>query len=223
MRESSSALEELYKNIGSWHGTGRYKYEDGEVVDILRGILHEGELSIYNDASDQQRPDIQSVSFARSRGYARLYASLFFPKSQRSLQELWSRCLWCCRYLLPSVWAAWKERVPLPFTIGYKSKVATFIAKFSHKNQSLLYLLLRGGTDISSNHPILIGIERNAYATTNGSQFVDLYEDRVSEPISIKKFTHIEVPKDRVSDIQQVLRAEGYTLSVIAIEEGDKY
>lgn len=192
-------------------------------MDILKGILHEGGLSIYDDASDQKRPHARSVSFARSRGYARLYASLFFPKSQRSLQELCNRCLWCCRYLLPSVWVAWKERVPLPFTVGYRSKAATFIAKFTHKNQSLFYLLLRGGTDISSNYPILIGVEREAYAITHGSEFVDLHEDRVLEPISIKKFTHIEAPRGRVSEIQQVLLTEGYKLPVIAIEEGDKY
>lgn len=222
MRDPSSIPEALYKNIGSWHGTGRYKYENGEVVDILKGILGEGELSPYSDMSDQKRPDAHSVSVARSRAYARLYASLFFPVKQRGLWELWNRFLCCCRYLLPSVLIAWKELVPLPFTVGYKNKAASFIAKFSHKPQSLFYLLLWGGTDISSNYPILIGIKSEAYATTHGSQFVDLYEDRTLEPISIKKFTHIEVPRDRVSEVQHVLQTAGHKLPVIAIEEGDE-
>ncbi|MDB5244938.1 MAG: hypothetical protein JWN90_43 [Parcubacteria group bacterium] len=222
MAETLPTPEDFYKNVGSWHGTGRYKYENGEVVDILKGILHEGALSPYSDTSDQKRPNAQSISFARSRTYARLYASLFFPGNERSLRELWNRLFWCCRYLLPSVWVAWKERVPLPFTAGYKSKVASFIAKFSHKKQSLLYLLLWSGTDISFNYPMVIGVEREAYAITYGSQFVDLHEDRAVEPISIKKFTHIEVPRDQVSEVQQLLRTEGYQLPVISIEEGDK-
>lgn len=222
MRGPSSTPEDLYKSVGSWHGTGRYKYESGEVVDILKGILSEGALSPYSDASDKKRPDAYSVSFAHSRAYARLYASLFFPKEQRNVREFWNRLRWCFRYLLPSVWVAWKELIPLPFTVGYKSKVASFIAKFSHKKQSLLHLLLWGGTDIASNYPLLIGIERGAYAITRGSQFVDLYEDRALEPISIKKFTHLEVSKCRVSEIQEMFRAAGYEVPVISLEEGDK-
>lgn len=222
MHEPSPIPEDLYKNVGSWHGTGRYKYENGEVVDILKGILDEEALSTYSDMSDQKRPNAHSVSVAHSRAYARLYASLFFPVKQRGLRELWNRLRWCCHYLLPSLWVAWKELVPLPFTVGYKSKVPSFIAKFSHEAQSLFYLLLWGGTDISSNHPILIGIKREAYSITHGSQFVDLHEDRAVEPISIEKFTHIEVPRCRVSEIQQILQTAAYKLPVIALEEGDK-
>jgi hypothetical protein len=220
---SKPPLQNLYESVGSWHGTGRYKYEGKEVVDILKGILTAGALIPFDDLWDQKRLDTRSISAARSRDYARLYASLFFPIKQRSMRELWNRLLWCCRYFLSSKWVAWNEYLPpRPHIIDYKNKVASWTAKLSCKSQSFFYLFLWGGTDIASNYPILIGIRRGAYITTLGSRFIDLHENRSATPISITDFTHIEVPQEHISETQQMFEVAGYSIPIIAIEVGDR-
>lgn len=221
MHESKS-ITDNHSVVGAWHGTGRYKYENGEVVDILEGILNERALTPYNDTWDQNRSNTFSISLARSREYARLYASLFFPVNQRSWQELCRRFMWSCRYLLPNLWAAWKEFVPLPFIPDYKNKTASSTTKLARKSQSLFYMFLWGGTDISSNYPVLIGIKRGVYIATSSSRFVDLFEERIVEPISVHDFTHIEVPRDQIIHTQLLLADTGLTIPISALEEGDR-
>ena len=209
----------MHESPSFWHGSGRYKYVEGEVVDVLKEILCTASLVPYIDIWDQKRQDVHSISVAPSRSYARLYASLFYPASQRSLGELWKRFAWSCRYLLPSIWIWLREYGLRPFIIDHKTKTSSWIAKLSTKPQSLFYLFLWGGTDITTNYPILIGIRPGAYATTSGSRFVDLYEDRIVEPIPIKNFTHIEVPTNRVQETLNLIRSAGYMFPAIALEK----
>ena len=222
MPDSKTSVDDSHSEIGVWHGTGRYKYENGEVVDVLKGILQEKALTPYQDTWDRKRLNKFSISLARSRGYARLYASLFFPVNKRSWKELGRRFLWSCRYLLPSLWVAWKEFVPLPFIPDYKNKTATSTIKLARKPQSLFYMFLWGGTDISANYPVLIGIKRGVYKATSSSRFVDLYEERISTPISVHDFTHFEVPREQIVHTQQLVAAMGLIIPIRALEEGDR-
>ncbi len=203
------------------HGTGRYKYEKGNVFDTLQGILKDGGLVPHKDDWDIKRGAMQTVSTARSRSYARLYASLFFPPKKRSGKELISRFLSSCYFFFTSKWVAWREYPPpRPHILDFKRKITAWTTKLARHPQSFTGVFLWGGTDIPGNYPVLIGIRKGAIQPTRGSRFIDLHEDRSERPIGISEFTHIEVPAEYVPETLRVLEEAGQKLLVIPLEEG---
>ncbi len=215
----------LYFDAKLWHGTGRYKYDNGLVVDALQQMVSAGGIVPHMDVWDQKRGPSLTVSLARVRPYARLYASLFFPPNQRSLCELWKRLVWCCTYFLSSKWVAWQEYPPpRPHIPDQQRKLRTWVTKFSTRPQSsFAYLFLWGGTDVRENYPVLIGVRGNSVQPTTGSRFVDLHEVRTSAPVPINDFTHIEVPQSYVAATTALFVQAGYCVPVIALERGDAF
>jgi hypothetical protein len=212
-----------YSDVGFWHGTGRYKYENGEVADVLGCIVADGGLIPHTDDWDMKRGMMQTISTARSRSYARLYASLFFPPGKRTIKELVLRLVWSCQFFLTSKWVAWQEYPPpQPHILNLKKKLAAWTVKLAKRPQSFAWLFLWGGTDIPGNYPILIGIRKGAVHPTRGSRFIDLHEDRSEQPIRIADFTHVEVPAEYVKEVSRFLENAGYTLPVISLESGNR-
>lgn len=203
-------------SAGWWHGTGRYKYENGEVVDILKEIVATDALAPQLDGWDRKNPDAKSVSLARSRAYARLYASLFLPANQRSWKELWMRLVWSWRYLLPSLMLALSEYAADPFT-EYKQKSRLWTSKLSRKPRSLFYFFLWGGTDIQENYPIVIGIRAGTVRPMNGSRFISLHEDRSEDAIPLESFSHIEVPEQHVAATRELLEGARQAIPVLRL------
>jgi len=192
MNNKESSIESLYSGVGSWHGTGRYKYDGEKISDVLQGILDAGGLVTHKEDWDIKRGLMQTISTARARSYARLYASLFFPPKKRSIKELVLRLIWSCQFFLTSKWVAWQEYPPpRPHVLDPKKKLVAWTMKLAKRPQSFVRLFLWGGTDIPSNYPILIGIRKGAVQPTRGSRFIDLHEDRSEKPIRITDFTHV--------------------------------
>ncbi|MBX2866626.1 hypothetical protein KTR10_01560 [Candidatus Kaiserbacteria bacterium] len=203
-----------------WHGTGRYKYDsEGNVYDIFQGIIEDGGLVPHLDEWDQKRGACYSISTTRSRAYARLYASLFFPSDKRSLKELFRRLIWCLRFFLTSKYVAWMEYTPFrPHITDFRRKIISWAKKYSSDTRSFIYLFLWGGTDIPNNYPILICIKGDGIAPTKGSRFVDLHEIRSEEKISLEDFKCIEVPKEHISEIHSLLHVAGCEIPVVTLD-----
>jgi len=203
-----------------WHGTGRYKYNDGEVVDILQGIIkNEGPLPNKDDW-DMKRGLSQTISFARDYSYARLYASLFLPQKDRTFKELVMRFALSVRFFLPSKWVAYNEYSPFrPHILGLRRKLKEWARKITTKPQmSFTILFLWGGTDILNNYPVIIGVEPTAVQGTKGSRFVDLYEVRSEKVVAIESFTHIKVPQTKVTEVAKFFSDAGWDIPVTHIQ-----
>jgi hypothetical protein len=203
-----------------WHGTGRYKYHDGEIVDILEGIIKSGGLVPNKDDWDMKRGLSQTISFARDYSYARLYASLFLPPKDRTFKELVRRLVLSARFFLPSKWVAYNEYSPFqPHIIDVRKKLKEWGRKLTTKPPRFFTILfLWGGTDIPDNHPVIIGVKSIVVRGTKGSRFVDLYEERSEQKVSIADFTHIEVPQDKIIKITELLNEAGWNIPVTSIK-----
>lgn len=202
-----------------WHGTGRYKYDGGEVVDVLLGIVESGGLVPHKDDWDMKRGLSQTISFARDHSYARLYASLFLPPKGRDLKELILRFVLSVRFFLPSKWVAYGEYIPFrPHIVDLRRKLKEWGQKLTGKPPRFFTVLfLWGGTDIPNNYPVIIAVKSAAVQGTKGSRFVDLYEERSERTVSIAAFTYIEVPKDKVESVTQLFEGAGWNVPVTAI------
>lgn len=202
-----------------WHGTGRYKYDNGEVVDILQGIIESGGLVPNKDDWDMKRGLSQTISFARDHSYARLYASLFLPPKDRTFKELVRRLFLSARFFLPSKWVAYGEYTPFrPHIIDLRRKLKEWGQKLTTKPQRFFTVLfLWSGTDIQYNYPVIIGVKNTAVQGTKGSRFVDLYEERSEKIVPITDFAHIEVPENKVDEVAEFFRNAGYEVPVTSI------
>jgi hypothetical protein len=237
--ETLSNIREIYEDTELWHGTGRYKYdESGEVVDIFDGILQTGGLVPHADEWDRGRGIVNTVSLAPSRMYARLYAGLCIPHSERIENELGARELWG-NYFFGTSWMAGILEYKPSFQEIKKSGIFSFsntivpdIAKKAlrwgsnvtkQKPHQFLDIFLNG-SDIEGNYPILIGVKKGVVKPIETSKFMSLHERRSELPIMMGDFSHIEVPKEKVEEVKQMLQRFGYDkIPVIPIEYGEEY
>jgi hypothetical protein len=75
-----------------------------------------------------------------------------------------------------------------------------------------------GGTDISRNFPILIGV-REVPTIKDLARYLAEFEVRSLDNIAIDKITHLEVPRSKIIIVQMVLLFKGVNIPVFAIED----
>ncbi|MDB4992186.1 MAG: hypothetical protein JWL75_431 [Parcubacteria group bacterium] len=225
LQKISPTLVKLYARAGLWHGTGRYAHQDGQVVDLLQGIIKEGGLTPHLDRWDQKRGDSYTISIARARVYARLYAELYRTTEDRNLiRSIRPRMVWSAYFFLSAKWVAWNEyTVFRPHITDVREKSAEWTKRLARKPRSFTGAFLFGASDISENYPILVGIRPGSIHPTRGSRFIDLHEERSSSAVSLTDFTHIEVPRKNIEETMRIIRKANILLSVLAIEDGDAY
>lgn len=228
-------IRDLYASTEYWHGTGRYKYnEDGEINDILKGIILENGLRPHEDEWDRSRGVMHSISVTPARMYARLYAGMYCPAATRIRNELGSRELWGYRFLGVSGLVGMFEYMPnlrrmrlgddsTSLIPGYREKSKRWTAKVTAQKHDLKHTFLYG-TDIGENYPILIGIKHGFVQSAQTSRFIGLHEKRSEIPISLDQISHIEVPQSRVAETKAMLESAGYPdIEILPIEFGEEY
>ncbi len=217
------AIKDLCAQTKYWHGTGRYKYaEAGKLVDVLKGIIEAGGLIPHDDDWDPKRGKTKSISFARARRYAWLYAVMHAPKDKQVRKEKEMRYLSGYYYFGSALAVALVEYPFGHHILNYSKKITTWTQKISTKPHTLKSIFIEG-SDIPSNYPILIGIRKNALQPNNGSHFFNLHETRSEQPIDINDFTHVEVPRSRVEETSLLFNEAGYTVPVVSIGESERY
>ena len=230
---SLGLIQDLYRSTEYWHGTGRYKYtENRDTVDILGGIGREGGLIPHEDDWDEKRGVVNTVSLARSRMYARLYAGMFSPGGRPIENELGSREMWGAYFFGTSGVRVVLDNLRVLTRRGmqeardvYRDKLDRWGNKISGESSVRSFVeTFLDGTDIQENYPILIGIKRNMGLHTQGSRFIDLHEGRAEHPILLDGITHLEVPRGRVAETGALLQGMGHSeISVLPIEYGEEY
>jgi hypothetical protein len=215
----------LYTEATYWHGTGRYKYsEQRNIVDVLKGMIAEGGLVPHDDDWDWKLGKIQSISLARSRMYAKLYALMYAPGGQRLQGEYGPRWLWFHYFADTARLAALiKYRSPYGLLRDYQNKLQKWVQKISGGYRKKLFHVFKNGTDIPENYPILIGIRGNNVNPAWSSWIFWIHEVRSISKIAFSDMTHIEVPQISVAETVVLLRDEGIQIPVIPIEKGEMY
>ena len=224
--DTMAKVERASKQTEYWHGTGRFQYRDGKVVDVLKGMIEQGGLLPHRDDIDLVGA-MDSVSLARSRTYARAYADMHEngEKGERNGSAL----LWSAAFIGPlalkiaqeeKVWRSDnRQRVKEHFGA---SNSAQWYTKVRQEPTGTLGIFARG-SDIEDNYPILFGVKDGTVTPTKTSESVAVHEVRSTEPIGFIDLTHIEVPESKVLEIQAMLMQAGYEVPVMAIEDFEAY
>ena len=224
--ETAAKVEVASKQTEFWHGTGRFQYRDGKVVDVLQGMIGRGGLLPQRDDIDLVGA-MDSVSLARSRTYARVYADMHEngEKGERNGSAL----LWSAAFIGPlalkiaqeeKVWRSEnRQRVKDHFAA---SNSARWYEKVRQEPTGTLGIFAKG-SDIEGNYPILFGVKEGTVIPTKTSESVAVHEVRSTEPIGFSDLTHIEVPESRVLETQAMLTGAGYEVPVMAIEDFEAY
>jgi 8-oxo-dGTP pyrophosphatase MutT (NUDIX family) len=100
-------IQNLYRQCGYWHGTGRYQYsagrshgtaKPGDIIDVLGGIIGAGGLLVRDEPMGNSKNEVvKTVSLAPSRMLARAYADTHAPNPE-SAKRFGSSFFWSVVY-----------------------------------------------------------------------------------------------------------------------------
>lgn len=225
-------VEDSYANAFSWHGTGRYKHENGGIFDILDSIMRNNGLVTHNDEFDITIGKVPNISLATTRMYAALYAKMFFEEG-KSLQNQYGRLrLWAMYFLgqIPLMALAYRKEIKISEDQKRRSNeilskaTNSWIAKVTAKDVGPIEIF-EAGSDIVGNYPILFGIKDGAYEEAPMTIALKKHERRSQLPINLSYFTHIEVPLENVEETRDLLKGYGLedTLPIIPMEYGEQF
>lgn len=234
----------LYAQATHWHGTGRYHYQhqsgsryDGVredvVVDVLSAILEFDGLMPHAD------PWIDSgdktVSLATVRMFARAFARIHASEKDMLVYELGGVEFWLRLYFIfLFLWLCGSLRKQIPFIKSLcrrtffqdiRSWEGAMRKPDGKKSVSILDVFRDEipTSDISGNYPILIGMNVSSKDLIDTIPLTHKVEQRSLKPISLKQWTHIEVPLQKVALTEEILAQKGIVLPVIPLEFVDVY
>lgn len=234
----------LYTQATHWHGTGRYHYQHNngsryeavkidETIDILEAILKSDGLKPHYD------PWINSggktVSLATVRMHARAFARIHAVEKGTFIYELGSIKYWLRFYFaLLFIWLfanLWSHRNFIRDTLRtlfFKDvqNWASAIRKPQKGEVIGILDMFKGDiptSDIAGNYPILFGIKADMKELIDTIPLTHKVEQRSLKPITLNMFTHIEVPLQKVSETDFLLKKHNIDIPVLALEFGDIY
>ncbi|MBN1263167.1 MAG: hypothetical protein JW991_02300 [Candidatus Pacebacteria bacterium] len=241
-RQMLPEIQRCYAGAGSWHGTGRFQYRDGERVDILEGILVNKGLAPQQDSWDPQTGTVHRISTAPSRMYARLYAGMHFHEGQGLVNPCGDTKLWVDFFIGSLTLEVIREFGSIGNLLRSKGSSRKFWSELEKKHNFSLAenvekwrgkvtqkkipvtRVFMAGSDISGNYPILIGIRKGSVVPAEASRSIQKHEVRVAEAISLDEFTHLEVPLKNVVETLAFLQDRGRgDVPVIPLEFGEEY
>jgi len=209
-----------------WHGTGRYQHIDDKntKTDILKEIiLKQGII-----------PHKNTISLSKIRTYASIFAYIY-QDEKKPLKNLYhSRLYWLIFILLSNF-------IHNPFKLIYltfkysKENGRDRMVKFqirARKKQRLKifpifimqYLnMARIKSDIATNYPILIAVDKNKLKSNIIRKGPDIYEVKITEKINFNNISHIEVPCEFLKETQKLLLKNNIKIPILAIETVEKY
>ena len=237
-------IKRACKEANYWHGTGRYHYRhvDGsryagiindDTIDVLQSIISDNGLKPHHD------PWIDSggktISLATVRMHARAFARIHASEEAIFLYELGSIKYWLRLYfLLLAVWLLSNFRSHLNFMrslvrYSFSKDIQNWASAIRKPvNQKVISIsdIFKGNiptSDIKDNYPVLIGIATDSKHLIETIPLTHKVERRSLQSINLGKFTHLEVPFDKVKEIQQLLAEKKVNVKVLPLEFVDLY
>ncbi len=233
-----SDMQRHYTEATYWHGTGRYHYQrpddsryegvaSGQVVDVLESIVADGGLAAHQDLWVRINGEfLKTVSLSPTRMHSRLFAHVHLCDGE------WLEYVFGgTRFWTGIFFALVAKELVLQHNSNQRSfvKQAMFKGSFLQNAYTWGRALRRDAplppvwkaynlrSDIRGNHPMLFGLKKTA--TRGGAiPFLQRMEVRVPGLISLKDFTHIEVPQARVKEVRSFLARKNISLPVIPLE-----
>lgn len=237
-------IKELYKKATYWHGTGRYHYSykgesryesvnGDELLDVLDSIIRHDGLTPHHD------PWIDSggntVSLGTVRMHSRLFARAHLYERGTLIYELGSTKFWVRLYayfLLAWLLADFNSCRQILKTVFRRSAYRNFQtwASALRKPQGKRVVRIRDlieakilNSDIKNNYPILIGVAKGTLEVMDTIPLTHRVEVRSLQPVTLKDFTHIEVPLAKVKETEEFLKSKNISLLVLPMEFVDAY
>ena len=236
-------IQKCVERATYWHGTGRYHYQyqvesryesvsaDG-LLDVLDSIVQHDGLTPHQD------PWIASggktVSLGTVRMHSRLFARIHQYEKNSLLYELGSAGYWTQFYLiLLLLWVC--TNLESGRQLGkifsrrswYKDMQTWGSAIRDPRNGKMrIWDVVTSnvtGSDIETNYPLLIGVAKGTLEVIETLPLTHAVEVRSLQPVTLKDFTHIEVPLAKVKETEEFLRAKSIQFKVLPIEYVDVY
>lgn len=214
-----------------WHGTGMYQYDkDFAVIDSFDRILKSGGLRPNKDVFDIQAGEMTSVSCTRIRMYARIYADMHECGGPPNNTRHGEPYVWGYYFIVSSalmavhnmkLWSNIIRRRHIASNVKQDMK-KLWVTKVRHTPFRSLKDFFVHGSDIENNFGILIGI-KDIDSVHISSAYISMYETRSTKIIPTKNWSHVEVPKAHIAQIESMLASNSLDIPVFAIEETEKY
>lgn len=213
IRYESTIAETIY-----WHGTGKFQHDkNGGTIDILRLLINDGGLKPFKDIFDLTKGEMFSISVARDRMYARIYADMHTYRGASQQERYGSPRFWAYYFLMVSNFRAikelnlWDHKKRREQEKLWRQQGKEFwVTKVTKRDDDAsVGYFFNAGSDIENNYPILIGIKRGDYTILETAEYVAQHENRIGSIIPLQSFTHIEVPSNKVAEVESILRNSG--------------
>jgi len=219
--ETHKQISKTMEQTNYWHGTGRYQYRDGKVADVLEYIASHRELQPSLDPFEVSG-QMQSLSLARVRIYARAYADLHrntaIPAERYGTSAFWSAAFLADYALEAARSEGGLRQVMKRLQQNGKDE---WHAKVNQRPLSV-FSTFAAGSDIPGNYPILFGVHTVSELPT--SPAIAIHEVRTGEPVKLdSQVTHVEVPRAYIEETEKVLAGHAIALPVYALEDFEQY
>ncbi len=237
-------LEKSYNDLFYWHGTGHYHYhhanesryeekDQNKYVDIINSIIKNGLTPHFDPFIKVDGQYIKTISLTKYRMHARLYSGVHRYKDNFSLYEFGTTKYWLYLFVIlvtveiikhPTKSA--RDFVKNVFNKHGRSSLRQWpeaIKKTDGMSDLSLLKAYKWHSDIVDNYPILFGIRKDGIKVLKIGQFLDTLEARTPQTIGVENFTHIEVPVDKVKEMEELLQSKNIKLTVIPMEFGEVY
>lgn len=234
-QELSSTFFDQYsvslKQTKYWHGTGWAQYDaDGKVQPTFKKILLDGGLSPNHDVFDVSTGEMSSISCTSIRVYARIYADMHNYNGVKRNSRLGEPFMWGYYFIVSSallavyhmrLWTNAKKRHIIEDSVKANMK-DIWINKVSHRKYISMKDFFVRGTDIPDNFGVLIGL-KNIHRSIETSPYISMYETRIGKMIPTNMWSHLEVPRDYIDKMTNILTQAGIEIPIYAIEDCERY
>ena len=216
------------KNSKYWHGTGKYHYDGGVIIDVLLNIIKDKGLTPRKDVYGVvlNGKITNTISLSTSRIIARSYSDIN-GKGKLEVSRYGDALTWVSYYYglfyarlytfdlykIIKYYKIWHQ-------LSHNKDSHNEWGKKTNKSAKDVWDIFYLGSDINNNYPILFGIK-----TLDSRLAIDKkyqkYEVRSSKLIKFSDFSHIEVPQKRLNEVKELLKNNGIDLPIFSIELGE--
>jgi len=222
------AYTQAAKQALLWHGTGRFQYSNGTIVDTFESILKSGSLNPTHDVYSMviTGKPMNSISAIHSRIIARSYADTHGKGLHES--DRYGSSLWWAAYYYSLFYAEMTLRHGLTLAKNWKAFSAASMdhngertwGKKTNTRAKDVWDVFGLGSDIEGNYPIIFGIKK-CFEATEIPKSMQKWEARTTSSIKISDLSHIEVPEKDVAEVSALLANYGFETPVFPIELGE--
>jgi hypothetical protein len=210
-----------------WHGTGRLQHSAGQPADVLESIVAHGLRAVDDAYAVYAGGEVmKSISLTKWRIIARSYADTF-GKAYREPHRYGDALMWTAYYygrffagLYLSGYHPRSSHHRRWHKLTHDENGENTWGKKSNRRAHDVWDIFGLGSDIPGNYPILIGLSTVPDPTKLPPKF-DRYEVRTGSDLPVDVFTHLEVPADRVEEVQALLDRHHVNIRALPIELGE--